>query len=188
MEKQKRTLSRERQDALLTLLKNRFEDNMARHPDLDWLPVRERLEQMPDKLWSLDQMEQTGGEPDVICRDNETGEYIFHDCSSESPAGRRSLCYDPDALASRKDNKPRASAIGLASEMGVELLTEDVYRAQQSLGVFDTKTSSWVKTPDSIRKLGGALFCDRRYDTVFTYHNGAESYYASRGFRSSLRV
>lgn len=173
---------------LLNILKARFEANMNRHKDIDWADVQVKLESNPDKLRSLEEMERTGGEPDVIGHDKNTGEFIFYDCSAESPTGRRSVCYDNEALESRKKNKPENSAIGMANHMGIEILTEEQYRELQTLGKFDLKTSSWVKTPDRIRKLGGAIFCDRRYDTVFVYHNGAESYYASRGFRGSLRV
>ena len=184
----KKELSREQVDKLLKALKARFEKNMNRHQGIEWAKVQARLEANTGKLWSLNEMERTGGEPDVIGRDNKTGEYIFCDCSAESPNGRRSLCYDREALDSRKENKPEGDAVDMACAIGIELLTEDQYRALQKLGKFDTKTSSWVKTPSEIRKLGGALFCDRRYDTVFVYHNGAESYYAARGFRCSLRV
>ena len=161
---------------------------MNRHKGLEWAGVQSRLEANTEKLWSLNEMEKTGGEPDVVGRDKKTGEYIFYDCSAESPKGRRSLCYDRAALDSRKENKPKNSALDLAAAIGIEILTEEEYRALQKLGSFDLKTSSWVKTPADIRKLGGALFCDRRYDTVFVYHNGAESYYAARGFRGSLKV
>lgn len=178
----------ERQAELLEILKDRFEKNGNRHPGLEWADVETRLEAKPEKLWSLNEMERTGGEPDVIGQDPGTGEIIFCDCSAESPQGRRSLCYDQEALESRKENKPRDSALSLAAAMGIELLTEGQYRELQDLGIFDTKTSSWVITPQKIRNLGGALFCDRRYDHVFTYHNGAESYYAARGFRGLLRV
>ncbi len=181
-------LSKKQHEELLNTLKTRFEKNMNRHKGLDWTKIQARLEASAEKLRSLNEMEKTGGEPDVVGQDKKTGEYIFCDCSSESPNGRRSLCYDRDALQSRKENKPKDSALNMAAAMGVELLTEEQYRELQKLGEFDTKTSSWVKTPSDIRKLGGALFCDRRYDTVFTYHNGAESYYAARGFRGSLRV
>lgn len=173
---------------LLNLLKTRFEKNMRRHAGLGWAEVQARLEADAQKLRSLGEMERTGGEPDVVGRDETTGEFIFFDCSPESPSGRRSLCYDPAALESRKENKPKDSAVGLAAAMGIEILSEEQYRALQGLGIFDTKTSSWVKTPEDIRQLGGALFCDRRYGRVFTYHNGAESYYAARGFRGALRV
>ena len=175
-------------EGLLKALKARFEKNMKRHKGLEWTKVQAKLEANPEKLWSLDDMEATGGEPDVVGYDKKTGEYIFYDCSAESPKDRRSLCYDRDALESRKEHKPKSSAIDMASDMRIELLTEEQYRELQLLGEFDTKTSSWVKTPEDIRELGGALFCDRRYDTVFLYHNGAESYYAARGFRGSLRV
>ncbi len=161
---------------------------MIRHKGLVWGEVEDRLEDNAEKLWSLSEMERTGGEPDVVGHDKKTGEYIFYDCSDESPKGRRSFCYDREALDSRKENKPKGNAIDMATAMGVELLTEDQYRELQKLGEFDTKTSSWIRTPPAIRKLGGALFCDRRFDTVFLYHNGAESYYAARGFRASLKV
>lgn len=161
---------------------------MGRHKGLEWSKVQAKMEAKPEKLWSLDDMEQTGGEPDVVGYDKKTNEFIFVDCSAESPKGRRSICFDPQALASRKEHKPGGSAIGMADEMGIELLSEEEYRELQKLSKFDLKTSSWIKTPPAIRKLGGALFCDRRYDTVFVYHNGAESYYAARGFRGSLRV
>ncbi|MBC8051613.1 MAG: DUF4256 domain-containing protein [Sphingobacteriaceae bacterium] len=179
----------EHQD-LLNVLKARFEKNMARHKDIDWEKVLAKLDITPgrEKLWSLDEMERTGGEPDVVDYDKDKDEYIFFDCSAESPQGRRSICYDSQALESRKEHKPKASATQMAADMGIELLTEEQYRELQTLGNFDTKTSSWVKTPADIRKLGGALFCDRRYNTVFVYHNGAESYYGARGFRGSLRV
>lgn len=173
---------------LLGVLKVRFNANMSRHKNLDWPPIQIRLEANPLKLWSLDRMEQTGGEPDVIGYIKESAEYIFCDCSTESPIGRRNLCYDQKALVFRKRNKPQDSVLGVAEAMGVELLTEDHYRDLQKLGEFDTKTSSWIVTPDEVRELGGALFCDRRYNQVFTYHNGAESYYASRGFRGLLKV
>ncbi|HET6227515.1 MAG TPA: DUF4256 domain-containing protein [Bacteroidia bacterium] len=184
----KKKLSAEQNKSLLTILKNRFEKNKNRHKGLEWDNVQARLEQHPDKLWSLNEMERTGGEPDVIAQDKKTGEYLFYDCSEESPKERRSLCYDGEALNSRKENKPKDNALDMATAMGIELLTEDEYRYLQQLGNFDTKTSSWIKTPADIRKLKGALFCDRRYNTVFLYHNGAESYYAARGFRGSLRV
>ena len=184
----KGNLSLGRREELLRTLKARFEKNMNRHKGLEWAKVQARLEANAEKLWSLHEMERTGGEPDVVGHDKKTGEYIFYDCSAESPKGRRSLCYDREALESRKEHKPEDSAIDMAAAMGIELLTEEQYRELQKLGNFDTKTSSWVKTPADIRKLGGALFCDRRYDTVFVYHNGAESYYAARGFRGSLRV
>lgn len=181
------TISKKQRDEILETLKVRFENNMNRHKGLEWASVRARLEANPKKLWSLSQMEKTGGEPDVVGYDKKTGEYIFYDCSEQSP-DRRSLCYDREALDSRKEHKPKGSAVNMAAKMGVELLTEEQYRQLQTLGAFDTKTSSWVKTPPAIRKLGGALFCDRRYDTVFVYHNGAESYYGARGFRGALRV
>ncbi len=177
-----------RHDALLKVLQTRFEKNASRHKGATWAAVQARLEKNPDKLRALAEMERTGGEPDVIDHDRKTGEYVFADCSAESPAGRRSLCYDPEALKSRKENKPKGSAIDTARSIGIELLTEEQYRALQELGEFDLKTSSWVKTPPGIRRLGGALFCDRRYGTVFLYHNGAQSYYAARGFRGLLRV
>ncbi|NUO80391.1 DUF4256 domain-containing protein [candidate division KSB1 bacterium] len=175
-------------EELLSALPARFEKNMNRHKGLEWAKVQARLEANPEKLWSLNEMERTGGEPDVVGYDKKTGEYIFYDCSAESPNGRRSFCYDREALESRKEHKPKNSAIGMAAAMGIELLTEEQYRGLQKLGEFDTKTSSWVQTPADIRELGGALFCDRRYGKVFVYHNGAESYYAARAFRGSLRV
>ena len=175
-------------DELLKTLKARFEKNMGRHKGLDWAKVNARLEKNPDKLWSLSEMEETGGEPDVVAYDPKSGELTFVDCSAESPKERRSLCYDREALDSRKEHKPSNSALDLAGAMGVEILTEEQYRSLQKLGEFDLKTSSWVKTPADIRKLGGALFCDRRFGQVFLYHNGAESYYAARGFRGALRV
>lgn len=175
-------------EELIKALEVRFEKNMSRHKGLEWAKVQAKLEADPEKLWSLNEMERTGGEPDVVGYDKKTGEYIFYDCSAESPNGRRSVCYDREALESRKKHKPENNAIDMAAAMGIELLTEEQYRAFQKLGNFDTKTSSWVKTPPEIRKLGGALFCDRRYDSVFMYHNGAESYYGARGFRGSLRV
>src|SRR5580765_2322219 len=184
----KKDLSPKQREELLKALKTRFEKNMDRHQSLEWAQIRARLEADADKLWSLNEMERTGGEPDVVGHDKKTGEYIFYDCSAESPKGRRSLCYDREALESRKAHKPEANAIDMAAAMGIELLTEEQYRELQKLGNFDTKTSSWVKTPSDIRKLGGALFCDRRYDTVFVYHNGAESYYAARAFRGWLRI
>ena len=184
----KKDLSPEQREELLRALKARFEKNMNRHKGLQWAQVQAKLEADAEKLGSLSKMERTGGEPDVIGSDNETGEYIFYDCSEQSPNGRRSICYDREALESRKEHKPEDNAIDMAAAMGIELLTEEQYRALQKLGKFDTKTSSWVKTPSAIRKLGGALFCDRRYDTVFVYHNGAESYYAGRAFRGSLKV
>ena len=178
----------EHREELLRALKVRFEKNMNRHKGLEWAKIQAKLEANAEKLWSLNEMEKTAGEPDVVGHDKKTGEYIFYDCSAESPKGRRSICYDREALESRKEHKPEDSAMDMAAAMGVELLTEDQYRELQRLGNFDTKTSCWVKTPSHIRKLGGALFCDRRYDTVFVYHNGAESYYAARAFRGSLRV
>ena len=184
----KKELSPEQREELLRALKARFEKNMNRHKGLEWAKVQAKLEANTGKLWSLNEMERTGGEPDVVGHDNKTGEYIFYDCSAESPKGRRSLCYDREALESRKEHKPEDSAIDMSAAMGIELLTEEQYRELQKLGKFDTKTSSWIKTPSDIRKLGGSLFCDRRYDNVFVYHNGAESYYAARGFRGSLRV
>ena len=181
-------LSRKERDDLLEELQDRFEKHMNRHQGLAWAKVRARLDADDEKLWSLSEMEGSGGEPDVVGQDQATGEYIFYDCSAESPGGRRSICYDREALDSRKEHKPKNCAIDMATAMGIELLTEDQYRGLQKLGKFDTRTSSWVKTPAEIRKLGGALFCDRRYDTIFLYHNGAESYYAARGFRGSLKV
>lgn len=185
---EKRALTLQQREVLLGALKARFEKNMKRHEGLDWNQIQEKLEVNPEKLWSLNEMERTGGEPDVAGVDSGAGEYHFYDCAAETPAGRRSLCYDREALESRKANKPENSAMDMAEFMGIEMLTEEQYRALQVLGKFDVKTSSWVKTPENIRKLGGALFCDRRYETVFLYHNGAESYYASRGFRGLLRV
>lgn len=184
----KKDISAKQRAELLSTLQARFEKNMNRHPRLEWTKVQTRLEANSEKLWSLYEMEKSGGEPDVVGLDNKTGEFIFYDCSPESPKGRRSFCYDPEALQSRKEAKPKDSATSMAVAMGVELLTEEQYRGLQKLGEFDAKTSSWVKTPSDIRKLGGALFCDRRFNTVFLYHNGAESYYAARGFRSSLKV
>lgn len=184
----KRNLSSAQREELLNTLKARFEKNMNRHKGLDWAKVQARLEADTEKLWSLNEMESTGGEPDVVGHDKKTGAYVFNDCSTESPKGRRSICYDRAALDARKENKPKDSAMDMAAAIGVELLTEEQYRELQKLGEFDLKTSSWVKTPDAIRKLGGALFCDRRYNTVFLYHNGADSYYAARGFRGSLMV
>ena len=182
------TLSKKQREELLRALKVRFEKNMNRHQGLEWAEIQARLETNTEKLLSLNEMERTGGEPDVIAHDKKMGEYIFYDCSAESPQGRRSLCYDREALHSRKANKPKDNALDMAAAIGVALLSEEQYRELQKLGNFDTKTSSWVKTPSNIRKLCGALFCDRRFDTVFLYHNGAESYYAARGFRGSLRV
>src|SRR5882724_1601442 len=184
----KKKLSAEQGEELLRALKARFEKNMNRHKGLEWATVQAKLEVNTEKLWSLNEMERTGGEPDVVGFDKKTGEYIFYDCSPESPKGRRSLCYDREALEARKEAKPKDSAIDMATAMGIEILTEEQYRELQKLGDFDTKTSSWVKTPSDIRKLGGDIFCDRRYGTVFVYHNGAESYYAARGVRGSLRV
>ena len=184
----KKTLSPGRREELLLALEVRFEKNMKRHKGLEWAKVHAKLVANTEKLWSLNEMELTGGEPDVVGYDKKTGEYIFYDCSEESPKGRRSLCYDREALDSRKEHKPKDSAMDMAVAMGIEILTEEQYRALQELGEFDTKTSSWVQTPASIRELGGAVFCDRRYNKVFLYHNGAESYYAARAFRGSLRV
>jgi len=184
----KKNLSPEQREHLLTVLKARFDKNMNRHASLAWAQVPTKLEANVEKLWSLSEMERTGGEPDVVGYDERAGEFIFYDCSAESPKGRRSLCYDREGLESRKQHKPENSALDTAAAMGIELLTEEQYRELQRLGKFDTKTSSWIRTPSQIRKLGGALFCDRRYDTVFVYHNGAESYYAARAFRGSLRV
>jgi hypothetical protein len=184
----KKELSTKQCQEMLEALQKRFEQNMNRHKDVEWAKVEAKLKASPEKLWSLSEMERTGGEPDVVAFDKKTGEYVFYDCSAESPKERRSLCYDREALDARKENKPKDSAVDMAAAMGVEILTEQEYRELQKLGSFDTKTSSWVKTPSEIRKLGGAIFCDRRYNTVFTYHNGADSYYAARGFRGSLRV
>ena len=181
-------LSQEQQEELLKTLKSRFEKNMNRHKGLVWTKVEDRLDSKPAKLWSLNEMEETGGEPDVVGHDKKTGEYIFYDCSAESPKGRRSLCYDRKAWESRKEHKPDNNVMDVAADIGIDLLTEEEYRALQELGAFDLKTSSWVLTPAAIRKHGGAIFCDRRYDHVFVYHNGADSYYAARGFRGSLRV
>lgn len=186
--KDKRLLSLELSNILIKILKVRFEQNMQRHTDVDWLKVKSKLEANPEKLWSLNEMERTGGEPDVIGYDKDTDEYLFFDCSKETPIGRRGLCYDREALNSRKENKPDSSAVDLAVEIGIEIMSEDQYYKLQSLGNFDTKTSSWLKTPDSVRKLGGALFGDFRYGRVFVYHNGAQSYYSVRGFRGMLRV
>jgi uncharacterized protein DUF4256 len=186
--KTKRELSPTQREELLRALNARFQKNMNRHEGLEWAKVKAKLEANPEKQWSLSEMERTGGEPDVVGQDKKTGEYIFFDCSPESPIGRRSLCYDREALESRKEHKPKNNAMDMAAAMGIELLTEEQYRELQKLGNFDTKTSSWVKTPSNIRKLGGALFCDRRFDTVFVYHNGAESYYAARAFRGLLRA
>lgn len=184
----KKKLPKKQQEELLGTLQDRFEENMDRHKSLKWADVQAKLEANPEKLWSLHEMEQTGGEPDVVGYDKKTDEYIYYDCSPESPKGRRSVCYDREALESRKKHKPKNSAMDMAAEMGIEILTEEQYRELQELGDFDTKTSSWVKTPNEIRELGGAIFCDRRYDHVFMYHNGAESYYGARGFRGLLRV
>jgi len=184
----KKQLSAEQREELLKVLKARFEKNMSRHTGMEWANVQARLEANPQKLWSLDEMEITGGEPDVVGHDQKTGEYIFYDCAAESPKARRSVCYDREALDARKEYKPANSAVDMAADMGIELLSDEQYRELQKLGKFDLKTSSWVKTPADIRKLGGAIFCDRRYDTIFVYHNGAESYYAARGFRGSLKV
>lgn len=173
---------------LLSVLKARFEKNMTRHKGLDWSKIQTRLETKPEKLWSLHEMERTGGEPDVVALDKKTGEFIFYDCSAESPKERRSICYDNKALNARKENKPKDSALGMAADMGIKILNETEYRDLQKLGAFDTKTSSWIETPEEIRKLGGAIFADHRYGTVFVYHNGAESYYAGRAFRGSLKV
>lgn len=181
-------LSKQQREELLSGLKSRFEKNASRHKGIEWTDVEARIQVSDDRLWSLYEMERTGGEPDVVGHDKETGEFIFYDCSAESPSGRRSLCYDGEALNSRKENKPKGSAVELATEIGIELLSEDEYRNLQKLGKYDLKTSSWIRTPPRIRELGGALFCDRRYDTVFTYHNGAESYYAARAFRGALKV
>jgi hypothetical protein len=184
----KKELSAKQRDELLKVLKARFEKHANRHKGLEWSRVQAKLEANAEKLWSLSEMERTGGEPDVVGYDKKGNEYSFYDCAAESPKGRRSFCYDREALNSRKEHKPKDSAIDAAAAMGIELLTEDQYRQLQKLGEFDAKTSSWVQTPAAIRKLGGGLFCDRRYDTVFLYHNGAESYYAARGFRGSLKV
>jgi len=182
------TLSKKQREEILRILKARFEKNTNRHEGLEWADVQARLDVNTEKLWSLNEMERTGGEPDVVGHDEETDEYIFYDCSAESPKGRRNFCYDREALKARKEHKPKNNVLDVVAAMGIELLAEEQYRVLQKLGNFDTKTSSWVKTPSDIRKLGGALFCDRRYNTVFVYHNGAESYYAARAFRGSLRV
>jgi hypothetical protein len=184
----KKELSALQRAELLSILKARFEKNVPRHKGIEWAKVQAKLETTPEKLWSLNEMEQTGGEPDIIDHDDQTGEYVFYDCSAESPRSRRSFCYDRAAWESRKEYKPENDVISIAAGMGIELLSEEEYRQLQQLGSFDLKTSSWIKTPEAIRKLGGALFCDRRYNTVFVYHNGAESYYAARGFRGSLKV
>ena len=186
--KSKEKLSVKQREELLRTLQARFQANMTRHKGLVWGEVEDKLEANAEKLWSLNEMERTGGEPDVVGHDKKTGQYIFYDCAEQSPKGRRSLCYDREALESRKEHKPKNNAADLATSMDVEILTEEQYRELQKLGEFDTVTSSWVKTPSNIRKLGGALFCDRRFDTVFVYHNGAESYYAGRAFRASLKV
>lgn len=183
-----KNLSSVQADELIKTLKSRFEKNRNRHPELEWEKVQVRLEANPDKLWSLNEMESTGGEPDVVNYDKVTGEYLFYDCSAESPKGRRSYCYDRAAWESRKEYKPENNVLDVATEMGIRLLTEEQYRELQQLGQFDLKTSSWIETPEEIRKYGGAIFCDRRYNHVFVYHNGAESYYAARGFRGMLRV
>jgi hypothetical protein len=187
-----RSLANAEREELLKTLKSRFEKNPSRHKNIEWTKVQARLEDNAEKLWSLNEMEKSGGEPDVVVppaiANKKSDEYIFYDCSAESPSGRRSLCYDREALDSRKEHKPKNSALDMAAAMGIEILREEEYRELQKLGKFDSKTSSWVKTPPSIRKLGGAIFCDRRYDTVFLYHNGAESYYAARGFRGALKI
>src|SRR5262245_41465680 len=188
IDRNKKKLSPEQREELLSALKARFKKNMNRHKGLEWAKVQTRLEANAGKLWSLNEMERTGGEPDVVCHDNKTGEYIFYDCSVETPKGRRSLCYDREALEARKEFKPKDTAGGMAAAMGIEILSEEEYRELQKLGNFDTTTSSWVQTPSDIRKLGGALYCDLRYDHVFVYHNGAQSYYAVRGFRGALMV
>lgn len=188
MEAGEKKLTAQQSETLLAVLQKRFETNQHRHEGLNWPVVKEKLESNAEKLWSINEMEQTGGEPDVVGEDEQTGAYLLFDCVPESPAGRRSLCLDPAALEARKENKPKHSAVGMAADMGIEILTEQQYRKLQTLGEFDKKTSSWIATPEEIRKLGGALFCDRRYNHVFTYHNGAESYYAARGFRGVLRV
>jgi len=184
----KKELSAKQREELLNTLKARFEKNMSRHKGIEWAKLHAKLQANTEKLWSLNAMEETGGEPDVVGNDKKTGEYIFYDCSAESPKDRRSVCYDDEALEKRKEHKPKDSAINMAADMGIEILSEEEYRELQKLGKFDTKTSSWIKTPSEIRKLGGAVFCDRRYDTVFLYHNCADSYYAARGFRGSLKV
>lgn len=189
MEKQKK-LSAQQQEELLTTLKARFEKNKSRHKAIEWAGVEKKLRQASsgEKLWSLHEMERTGGEPDVVGKDSNTEEYIFYDCAAESPKGRRSVCYDREGLESRKEHKPKNNAVDMAADIGIEILTEDQYRELQQLGEFDLKTSSWVKTPPEIRKLGGAVFCDRRYDHIFLYHNGAQSYYAARGFRGQIKI
>lgn len=188
MTNKNRVLAQDKQIELLKILEERFEKNMQRHQDIKWNDVQVRLKLNSEKLWSLNEMDVTEGEPDVIGMDPVSGEFIFVDCSAESPKGRRSICYDDEALQARKENKPTNSAINLALEMGIEVLNEEQYRDLQTIGVFDLKTSSWVKTPDTIRKLGGAIFCDRRYDTIFTYHNGADSYYSARAFRGRIKI
>ena len=188
MKKETKKLSSDQHEEMLKILKARFEKNMNRHKGMEWTKVEAKLESNPEKLWSLNEMEKTGGEPDVVGYEEKTDEYIFYDCSPETPKGRRNLCYDREALDSRKENKPENSALDMAAEMGIEMLSEEEYRELQKLGEFDLKTSSWVTTPSNIRKLGGALFADRRFDTVFVYHNGAFSYYSARAFRGSLRV
>jgi hypothetical protein len=188
MKSNKKELPAAQRSALLSILKDRFEKNMKRHNSLEWTKVQAKLEAHAERLWSLNEMERTGGEPDIVGFEKKTGEYIFYDCSAESPKERRSLCYDREALDKRKENKPTGSVVDMAAAMGIEMLTEEQYRALQQLGEFDTKTSSWILTPAAIRKYGGAIFCDRRYNTVFLYHNGADSYYAARGFRGSLRL
>jgi predicted PolB exonuclease-like 3'-5' exonuclease len=188
MEKQGTMLEQEQSNEFISTLKERFEKHMDRHKELNWDLIKEKLDSQPSKVWSLFQMEQTGGEPDVLFYDEDTKEYLFYDCAPETPSGRRSLCYDGAALASRKENKPRHSAMGMAEDMGIEMLSEEEYRRMQQVVACDLKSSSWIATPDKIRKAGGSLFCDRRYDTVFVYHNGAESYYAGRGFRGRLKV
>lgn len=188
MSNDQRKLSPEHLEEILGILEDRFEKNTKRHPDIEWTKVRARLDAYPEKLWSINEMERTGGEPDVVSLDIGIDGYAFCDCSPESPKDRRSICYDREALESRKENKPKSSAIDIAELMGIDVLTEDQYRALQQLGEFDTKTSSWIRTPSAIRNLGGALFCDRRYNTVFLYHNGAESYYAARGFRGLIKI
>ncbi len=185
---QQKIISQQQKEELLKILQTRFEKNVNRHKNIEWEKVQEKLETNPEKLWSLNEMEETGGEPDVIKYDKTTDEYVFYDCSAESPKGRRSVCYDPEALASRKQHKPKHSAIGMAAEMGIELLTEEQYHELQQLGKFDTKTSSWIATPADVRALGGAIFGDWRYGKTFIYHNGAESYYGARGFRACLKV
>ena len=185
---QQKIISQQQKEELLKILQTRFEKNVNRHKNIEWEKVQEKLEINPEKLWSLNEMEETGGEPDVIKYDKTTDEYVFYDCSAESPKGRRSVCYDPEALASRKQHKPKHSAIGMAAEMGIELLTEEQYHELQQLGKFDTKTSSWIATPDDVRALGGAIFGDWRYGKTFIYHNGAESYYGARGFRACLKI